>query len=380
MIVSINTICFFDRDRNQYLSDNYWVKIFLKIIQQHPEHHFIFFSENPLNDINSFPNLSFVVLGDIPSNFLRARIWFRYKMNKELKKNHSEILVQIGGFPFKGNVPQILLSPDLTEIFLPKKLTNTELGYLKKKIPTFYKNIQQIIVGSQWEKNQIDKKYPGFSDKIQVWPQEMILNFTCPSLEEKELIKEQYAGGNEFFIYSGLIGTQMNLMNLLKAFSAFKKRQKSGMRLIITGKKAIDFDAFSEQLENYRFKNEIAILPSISDEENLHLIGASYAIIFPSMAEVSTIAALQAMDLGVPVLSPKESVIREISVEAGLYFSSEDFKSIAEKMMLIFKDENLRKELCKKGKDMVQQYQPTDNGHQLLQLLEIATKKIAPNN
>jgi glycosyltransferase involved in cell wall biosynthesis len=42
--------------------------------------------------------------------------------------------------------------------------------------------------------------------------------------------------GNEYFIYSGEIGTHKNLLNLLKAFSAFKKRQKSNMQLLIAGK------------------------------------------------------------------------------------------------------------------------------------------------
>ncbi|MEO9211245.1 MAG: glycosyltransferase, partial [Ginsengibacter sp.] len=232
----------------------------------------------------------------------------------------------------------------------------------------------------QWEKNLIDKNYPGFKDKTQAWPQEVILNSQPFSLEEKELIKEQYAGGNEFFIYSGLIGSERNLMNLLKAFSAFKKRQKSGMRLIIAGNKASDFDTFSKELKNYRFKNEVEILAFLSSKESLQLIGASYAIVFPTNAEMSAITALQAMDLRVPVLATMESVFQEICGEAGLYFSSLDFKSIAEKMMLIFKDENLKKELCKKGKEMAQQYQPTDNSHQLLQLIENATKKIASKN
>ncbi len=375
MIVSINTICFFDRDRNNYLSDDYWVKIFFKIATEHTEHQFIFFSEKHIDGLEKLPNLTLVVFGEIPNNFLRARIWFHFKIKRELKKNQSDILVQIGGFPIKSKMPQVLLSPDLTEIISPKELSNAQHNFLKKRISNFFKNLQRIIVFSQWEKNKIGKKYPGFDDKIQVWNPEISFEKKPFSLEEKELIKEKFAGGNEFFIYSGLIGSRGNLMNLLKAFSAFKKRQKSGMQLIITGNKAHDFDNFSASLENYRFKNEVNILPALSYQENFNLLQSSYAIIFPSIAEMPIATALQAMNSCVPILASEDSIIKEISEEVALYFNSENFRSIAEKMMLIFKDENLKKELVKKGLEKARAYQSSNHPLDLLNLLTAYTKK-----
>lgn len=375
MIVSVNTICFFDRDRNNYLSDDYWVKTFLKIAEQHPEHHFIFFIEKPFAHPIELPNLQWIVFGDIPDNFLRARIWFRYRMKKELKKNLCDMLFQIGGFPFKSKMPQVLISPDLIFSFQPERLTKNELVYLKKRLPVFYKNLQEIIVASQFEKNTIEKKFEGLGDMIKVWPQPAPANLIPFTIEEKERVKEQYAEGNEFFIYSGLIGTHMNLMNLLKAFSAFKKRQKSKMKLIIAGNAALDFDVFSSLLASYRFKNEVVIAVSLSPEERINLLGSSYAVIFSSEAEIDAVTTLQAMGLGIPILAPEQSLVKEIATEAALYFSPEDFKSIAEKMMLIFKDENLKKELVKKGLEKVHAYKPSNNPSDFLNLLNAYTKK-----
>ena len=64
--------------------------------------------------------------------------------------------------------------------------------------------------------------------------------------EEKELIKEKYADGKAYFLFSGDINQRSNLINLLKAFSFFKKRQKSNMLLLIAGNAD---EAFKKELK-----------------------------------------------------------------------------------------------------------------------------------
>src|SRR5450755_4519234 len=52
---------------------------------------------------------------------------------------------------------------------------------------------------------------------------------------ETESIKTQYTGGRSFFLFIGNIGEQHHLVELLKAFSSFKKWQQSNMQLVIAG-------------------------------------------------------------------------------------------------------------------------------------------------
>ena len=73
-------------------------------------------------------------------------------------------------------------------------------------------------------------------------------------------MKGKYADGNEYFIYTGEIGSNKNLLNLLKAFSAFKKRQKSNMQLLIAGKPGWKYEEFLENLRLFRFKEEVKLL------------------------------------------------------------------------------------------------------------------------
>ena len=113
-----------------------------------------------------------------------------------------------------------------------------------------------IITFSEFEKTAILKKDKIEPDKIKVIYRGINETDNAINFQEREEIKNKYSEGNEFFLYFGIISSQNNLINLLKAFSAFKKRQRSSMQLIIAGKPGKDFDEFSKSLELYKFKKE----------------------------------------------------------------------------------------------------------------------------
>jgi len=145
-------------------------------------------------------------------------------------------------------------------------------------------------------------------------------------------------------------------LNLLKAFSAFKKRQKSNMQLLIAGKPSWKYEVFFESLRLFKFKDDVKILKDPSLEELVKITGAAYAIIHPSLYESAAIQPLEAMKSCVPVIASPKGAMPEIYGDAALYADTENFKDIAVKMMQLFKDENLRKELIEKGKIQAEKF------------------------
>ena len=70
------------------------------------------------------------------------------------------------------------------------------------------------------------------------------LNVVYPAAKEifqplnemvKEEVRKKYCDEKNYFIYAGAIQQRNDLLNLLKAFSVFKKRQKSNWKLVLTG-------------------------------------------------------------------------------------------------------------------------------------------------
>ncbi len=173
---------------------------------------------------------------------------------------------------------------------------------------------------------------------------------------EREQIKEKYTSGNEYFLYTGEITPRSNLINLLKAFSAFKKRQKSGMQLLISSEKDAQNAEFITSLASYKFREEVRLLTNLPREENSRIIASSYAMIYVPHFENFGTSLLEAMKCEVPAITSSTGMMAEISADAALYASPENFKEIAVKMMLLFKDEKLRKDLIINGRKQVQKF------------------------
>ncbi len=86
------------------------------------------------------------------------------------------------------------------------------------------------------------------------------------------------------------------------------------------------------------------------------MIGAAYAVIHPSLFVNFGTAALQAMKCNVPLLASTNTIVQEVAGDAALYFDGPDPGYIAEKLMVIYKDENLRNELIEKGRMIASEY------------------------
>ncbi|MBK6937307.1 MAG: glycosyltransferase [Chitinophagaceae bacterium] len=128
------------------------------------------------------------------------------------------------------------------------------------------------------------------------------------------------------------------------------------MKLVLAGRLAWKYESFTKSLETYKYKSDVIMTGYISEEELVKLTGAAYAMVYPSLFEGFGVPVLEAMQSDVPVITSAGSAMQEITNDAALLVNPDDFNDIAEKMMLIYKDENLKKRLVEKGKKVVVLY------------------------
>jgi glycosyltransferase involved in cell wall biosynthesis len=141
-------------------------------------------------------------------------------------------------------------------------------------------------------------------------------------------------------------------LNLLKAFSVFKKRQKSNLKLVLAGRLGWKYDSFVEGLKTYKFRDDVVLLDYVDETELAKLVGSAYALVYPSLLEGFGVPVLEAMRSGIAVITSSNSSMQEIAGAAAQYADPDDFEDIADKMMLLYKDEDLRNQLIEKGKDI----------------------------
>lgn len=330
----------FEEEYQHFIFEN-----FKRINEQHPQYSFIFIFDKPVDPSFIFSeNVNAVVIKPQKLSLLND-----INVSSLLKKHKADVLVT-AKIVSQTKVPQCLIAFD--------KVTAKSLG-----------KAQEIITDSQFSKKEIIEKYKTSADKIDIVYKGVDEIFQPVTFQQKESIKEKYASGNEFFLYTGTISSGNNLLNLLKAFSAFKKMQKSNMQLLIATKTQIPKE-FLETLRLFKFKSEVHLL-DVDENELANIIASAYAFVYPFSQEY--LYALQAMRSGVPILTGNAGYMPEVCADAALYFDEKDHKKIADKMMLVYKDENARKQLIENGVNLVKKYSWDNSANSLWQSIEKAS-------
>jgi glycosyltransferase involved in cell wall biosynthesis len=355
MVIAINTIM--KGGTIPYDNEIFIFETFRRIIKLHSSHTFILVSgDKPCELFGYSDNIIHAVTGLNSESPSKLYFRFNIKINAILKKYKADIFVGFGLGSSKPKVPQIIIAPDLSFIHFPQLFKKTHLLFYKSFLPRLLKKSKKIIVFSQYGKDEISKYLKTENGKIDVIKCGINGNFHKISFTERELVKSKFAGSNEYFIYPGEIAPHKNLMNLLKAFSAFKKRQKSSMQLIIAGNPGHNYEDFIEDLRLFKFREDVRVFENVNIEQLVQLTESSYAIVQISNYECFATHVLQAMLCGIPVIASSAGALPEIFEDAALYADQNDYKEIAIKMMMLFRDENLRNELIKKGEIQAAKY------------------------
>lgn len=356
MVIAVNTRFLVNGEREEYAS--FIHETFSRITSSQPGHTFIFIFDRP-------PALSYVFPPNVVPVVTRPQarhpaqwyIWYNIKVPAVLKRYKADVFVSPdGSCSLTARIPQCLVVYDLAFLQGAPFMARSHFLFYKKFTPRFIKKAAMVVTLSQFTRAAIVKYYKTGDDKIEVIYTGVTEKFISISIEEREAVKTKYAGGNEYFIYSGDIVSDKNLVNLLKAFSAFKKRQKSSMQLVITGTPGWKYEEFLESLRLFRFRDDVKLLANPSPADLIEITAAAYAMVYPSLPRDIGTQALQAMKSGVPVITSPATAISEICGDAALYADPDNFKEIAVQMMLIFKDENLRSTLIEKGKLLAEGY------------------------
>lgn len=352
---------------------------FKRITAAHPKHEFVFIFDRPYDERFVFgPNVKAVVTGPPARHPLLWKLWYDIKVPVLLRKYKADVFVSCDGFCSLGTkVPQCLLVHDLAFLHYPSFIPKSQLLYYKRYTPKMLAKAKVIATVSAFSKKDIISQYGTAADKINIVYSAAKEIFQPLTNEEKQATRAKYTGGKEYFIYAGAIHPRKNLVNLLKAFSLFKKRQQSSMKLVLTGRLAWKYDSFVKNLKTYKYRDDVVMTGYVNEEEIRKLVGAAYTMVYPSLFEGFGVPVLEAMQCDVPVITSLNSSMQEIANEAALYADPGSPADIAEKMMLLYKDEKLRSQLIEKGRVAVKQYSWEKSAERLWQSIE---KAIQQNN
>lgn len=183
-------------------------------------------------------------------------------------------------------------------------------------------------------------------ERISYIPYQAPADFQPLSLEEKLALRSQYAAGQEYFLYAGPLNPPGTLVNLLKAFSVFKKWQASSWKLILTGNAPEGASALQESLATYKYRNDVLVLTDPDPGLGARLIGAAYALVIRENGLCYPFPAAESLACGVPLIAAETLNLPADMLPATLQSKSDDFNDLGEAMKQLYRDEALRARLA----------------------------------
>ncbi len=267
-----------------------------------------------------------------------------------LKKTSPAIIIQPNGVScLFTKTPQLL--------FINKKALVSfadSLYWLKGPIQKFFTSIMlkkaaHIITGSEEAYMPIQQQYPFLHNQLTLVNGGPYFNALPFQWEEKEVVKQQYTAGCEYFLIA-VNGVQVNdILTVLKAFSQFKKWQKSNMKLLITGSIKDQSGDFFQKLKSYKYREDIILLALPTEKELQQVIGAAYAAILLPNAEGLSLTIIQRMQSAVPVIVALNDTGTTIAENAAIQASLKNLPQLAEYMQLLYRDEKYRETYINRG-------------------------------
>jgi len=330
----------------------YVQEVFKRLVNQHPEHEFIFVFDRAYDASFVFAkNVTPVVVTPAARHIFSFKYWYDIKAPKALKKFQPAVWVQPYGFcSLTTKIPQLMVVHDLAFLHFPAFISWHQRWYYQRFTPKFLQKAKQIVTVSEFSKQDILLHYPVQANKLSVVHGAAREGFDPLDWGSRDATKASYADGREYFLFVGGVHPRKNLMNLLKAFSLFKKWQHSNMKLLIVGRLAWQYSDIIEKLKSYKYREDVVMLNYVSDHTLTQLTASAYALVYPSFFEGFGLPILEAMKSGVPVITSNTSSMPEIAGDAALFASPNDPDAIAKQLLLIYKDESAREKLVEAGK------------------------------
>jgi glycosyltransferase involved in cell wall biosynthesis len=217
--------------------------------------------------------------------------------------------------------------------------------YKAKKIIAVSENTKKDLVEMfKVKKNKIEVIYEGVEDYGKL------------EIEENE-IDEKFKFNNPYFLYIGTLEPRKNLVRLINAYAQFLNDNKEiDFKLVLAGKRGWKDQPIFDKIKELKLEKKVVYLGYVTLKEKVYLLKNAYTFVFPSLYEGFGLPILEAVNLGLPIITSNIASIPELVIDNALLVDPYDENSIKKALKRVVNDHKLKDELSRKGKGIAQHF------------------------
>ncbi|OGV76714.1 MAG: hypothetical protein A3K19_18110 [Lentisphaerae bacterium RIFOXYB12_FULL_65_16] len=250
---------------------------------------------------------------------------------------------------------QVVTVHDLAPIHHPEWFSPAFAAWYRWVLPRLVRRCQHVIAVSEFTRRSLVEAtgvpadrmsvvYSGIDERFQPQPPEAVAAV-------RQALGIPVPG---YLLYLGSLEPRKNIPRLLQAWAKATGAVSSQVCLVVAGAKG--------QTRIFREVHLGGLPPSvhltgrIGDEQLPALLSGAMAFVYPSLYEGFGLPPLEAMACGVPVLAGNRTAFPEVLGDAALLVDTEDTDAIAQALVRLIQDPDMRRSLGRKGEDRARRF------------------------
>ncbi|KAF0129376.1 MAG: glycosyltransferase [Bacteroidetes bacterium] len=322
-----------------------------RITVQHPEVEFYFiFDRKPHESFRFNPNVHHIIIGPPARHPLLFVLWFEWSVRHVLKKLKPDLFLSPDGYlSLTSDIPSMAVMHDLNFEHFPNDLPWSARTHYRWFFPRYAKKAKRIATVSSFSKSDIAQLYGILPNRIDVIYNGANESFVPVDESINMKTRNQYTGGQPYFLFVGSLHPRKNLARLFKAYDLFRTQTNHPVKLVVVGEKKWWTKPISQAFDEMRCKDEVVFCGRLNASDLHKVTAAALAITYVSYFEGFGIPIVEAFRCGVPVITSNVTSMPEVAGEAAILADPYDISSIAHAMELMVTDGQLRQQLINEG-------------------------------
>jgi glycosyltransferase involved in cell wall biosynthesis len=215
---------------------------------------------------------------------------------------------------------------------------------------------QAVVAVSEYTKRMIETNYPRVLGRVEAIYGGITPTLSKPTAEEVRDFRQRESLETPYVLFVGTLEPRKNLVRLVHAFEKAIQRTDLPHQLILLGPRGWKTRSLDLAIANSPYRSRIRCPGYVSDNDLSCWYVSADLFIYPSIEEGFGLPVLEAMSLGVPVITSNRSSLPELAGNAALTIDPFDLEALSEAIIEMLTDMSLAENLRAVGKQRAKQF------------------------
>ncbi len=228
-----------------------------------------------------------------------------------------------------------------------------------------------ILTPSENTKRDLIARYHIDPATITVIPHGLIpLPYPLQEIPAEATLRATYTLPKKYILFLGSIEPRKNIIGLIEGFEQAAPHLPSDLSLVIAGSAGWENKPIFRRLATSPFKNRIVYIGYVEAADKPALYSLAEVFVYPSFYEGFGFPVIEAMGSGTPVITSNRSSLPEIAEGAAYYTNPNKPSSIAEALIRLTRNTELKNRLRTDGLEQAKKYTWEKAARRFLHLLQ----------